>query len=104
MLSWSLTLNSTSIPIGAANCSRPAEAALRTRLNGRVVQEARLGEMIFGVPRIIAHISRFATLRAGDVIATGTPSGVAPVHDGDSVEVEIEGIGVLRNRFVGSED
>ena len=40
----------------------------------------------------------------GDVIATGTPSGVAPVHDGDSVEVEIEGIGVLRNRFVGSED
>ena len=82
----------------------PAEAVLRTRLNGRVVQEARLGEMIFGVPRIIAHISRFATLRAGDVIATGTPSGVGPVHDGDTVEVEIEGIGVLRNRFVGSED
>ena len=82
----------------------PAEAVLRTRLNGRVVQEARLGEMIFGVPRIIAHISRFATLRAGDVIATGTPSGVGPVHDWDTVEVEIEGIGVLRNRFVGSED
>jgi len=82
----------------------PAEAVLCTRLNGRVVQEARLGEMIFGVPRIIAHISRFATLRAGDVIATGTPSGVGPVHDGDSVEVEIEGIGVLRNRFVGFED
>ena len=82
----------------------PAEAVLRTRLNGRVVQEAHLGEMIFGVPRIIAHISRFATLRAGDVIATGTPSGVAPVHDGDSVEVEIDGIGVLRNRFVGAGD
>ena len=82
----------------------PAEAVLRTRLNGRVVQEAHLGEMIFGVPRIIAHISCFATLRAGDVIATGTPSGVAPVHDGDSVEVEIDGIGVLRNRFVGAGD
>ena len=45
------------------------------------------------------NISRFATLRAGDVIATGTPSGVGPVHDRDTVEVEIEGIGVLRNRF-----
>ena len=77
----------------------PADAVLRTRLNGRVVQEARLGEMIFGVPRIIAHISRFATLRAGDVIATGTPGGIGPVRDGDTVEVEIEGIGVLRNRF-----
>lgn len=82
----------------------PAEAVLRTRLNGRVVQEAHLGEMIFGVPRIIAHISRFATLRAGDVIATGTPSGVGPVRDGDVVEVEIEGIGVLRNHFVGAGD
>ncbi len=82
----------------------PAEAVLRTRLNGRVVQEAHLGEMIFGVPRIIAHISRFATLHAGDVIATGTPSGVGPVRDGDVVEVEIEGIGVLRNHFVGAGD
>ena len=77
----------------------PADAVLRTRLNDRVVQEACLGEMIFGVPRIIAHISRFATLRAGDVIATGTPSGIGSVRNGDTVEVEIEGIGVLRNRF-----
>lgn len=77
----------------------PAEAVLRTRLNGRVVQEARLGSTIFGISRIIAHVSRFATLHAGDVIATGTPSGIGPVRDGDTVEVEIDGIGVLRNRF-----
>lgn len=77
----------------------PAEAVLRTRLNGRVVQESVLGNMIFGVARVIAHVSRFATLHAGDVIATGTPSGVSPVRDGDTVEVEIDGIGVLRNRF-----
>ena len=52
----------------------------------------------------IVRFERDGRVMAGDVIATGTPSGVAPVHDGDSVEVEIDGIGVLRNRFVGFED
>ena len=53
--------------------------------------------MVFPVSRLIAHISRFATLRRGDVIATGTPAGVGPLRAGDVVEVEIEGIGVLKN-------
>ena len=78
----------------------PSGATLETRLNGRVVQQSPLNDMIFDVPRVIAHISRFATLHAGDVIATGTPSGIGPVKDGDEVEVEITGIGVLKNRFV----
>jgi 2-keto-4-pentenoate hydratase/2-oxohepta-3-ene-1,7-dioic acid hydratase in catechol pathway len=56
--------------------------------------------MIFPVPRLISHISRFATLHAGDVVATGTPAGVGPMRAGDEVEVEIEGIGILRNRSV----
>jgi len=73
------------------------EARMKTRLNGAVVQDTNLADMIFSVPAIISHISRFATLEAGDVIATGTPSGVGPVKPGDVVEVEIEGVGMLRN-------
>jgi 2-keto-4-pentenoate hydratase/2-oxohepta-3-ene-1,7-dioic acid hydratase in catechol pathway len=73
---------------------------IETRLNGRVVQSANTDMMIFPVPRLIAHISRFTTLHPGDVIATGTPAGVGPMNAGDQVEVEIEGIGLLRNRAV----
>jgi len=70
---------------------------IETRLNGKVVQSANTDMMVFPVSRLIAHISRFATLRPGDVIATGTPAGVGPLKAGDRVEVEIEGIGVLGN-------
>jgi len=73
---------------------------IETRLNGKVVQSADTGMMIFPVPRLIAHISRFATLRPGDVIATGTPAGVGPLKPGDRVEVEIEGVGLLKNSCV----
>lgn len=71
---------------------------IETRLNGRVVQAASTDMMIFPVGRLISHISRFATLRPGDVVATGTPAGVGPMLPGDVVEVEIEGIGILKNR------
>jgi 2-keto-4-pentenoate hydratase/2-oxohepta-3-ene-1,7-dioic acid hydratase in catechol pathway len=73
---------------------------IETRLNGRVVQSANTDMMIFPVSRLISHISSFTTLRPGDVIATGTPAGVGPMNAGDEVEVEIEGIGLLRNRLV----
>lgn len=73
---------------------------IETRLNGRVVQSANTDMMIFPVSRLVSHISRFTTLRPGDVIATGTPAGVGPMNAGDEVEVEIEGIGLLRNRVV----
>jgi 2-keto-4-pentenoate hydratase/2-oxohepta-3-ene-1,7-dioic acid hydratase in catechol pathway len=78
----------------------PDEAYITTRLNGSVVQRDVFGSMIFPVQRIIAHISRFATLEPGDVIATGTPEGIGRVKQGDRVEVEIDGIGVLSNPFV----
>lgn len=75
----------------------PLDATIRTLLNGKVVQESAFNMMIFSIPRIISHISRFATLEEGDVIATGTPGGIGPMKVGDLIEVEIEGIGRLRN-------
>ena len=73
------------------------QTRVRTALNGKVVQDGRLEQLIFPVPRLIAHLSRFATLRPGDVIATGTPEGVGPLKPGDRVEVQIDGIGTLSN-------
>lgn len=70
---------------------------IQTRLNGKVVQQSNTRHMIFTVPRLVAFISKNFTLEAGDIISTGTPSGVGPLQDGDVVEVEIEGIGILRN-------
>jgi 2-keto-4-pentenoate hydratase/2-oxohepta-3-ene-1,7-dioic acid hydratase in catechol pathway len=67
------------------------------RVNGTVRQRGRAVDMIFGVPEIIAYISRIMTLEPGDIIATGTPEGVGPLADGDVVEIEIPGIGTLRN-------
>ena len=78
----------------------PAGAGITTRLNGNVVQRDTFDNMIFSVARIISHISRFATLEQGDVIATGTPEGIGRVHPEDHVEVEIDGIGILSNPFI----
>lgn len=82
-------------------------ATLATRLNGHEVQRASTNDMIFGVPALIAYCSTFAELVPGDTIITGTPGGVGAAREpplwmkpGDVVEVEIDGIGVLRNRVV----
>ena len=75
----------------------PPETRVTTRLNGEVVQDAAIEQMIFPIPRIISHISRFAALEEGDVIATGTPQGVGPLKGGDLIEVEISPIGTLAN-------
>ena len=79
----------------------PDDAGITTRLNGNVMQQDVLGSMIFSVARIISHISRFATLEPGDIIATGTPEGIGRVRPEDRVEVEIDGIGTLSNPFIG---
>lgn len=78
----------------------PATAGLTTCLNGNIVQKSSFGDMIFSVGSIIAQLSRFATLEAGDIIATGTPSGVGPIRPGDTVEISVEGIGTLKNPVV----
>jgi len=77
---------------------------LQTRLNGQVVQEASISDMVFSVASLISLLSRFMTLKPGDVIVTGTPSGVGLARKpplwmkhGDTVEVEIDQIGVLTN-------
>lgn len=78
----------------------PGVLAIRTLLNGEVVQQSNTSLLITGVREIIAFITASMTLEPGDVIATGTPAGVGPMAPGDTVEVEIEGIGVLRNTVV----
>jgi 2-keto-4-pentenoate hydratase/2-oxohepta-3-ene-1,7-dioic acid hydratase in catechol pathway len=80
----------------------PQAARLRLAVNGEVKQDATTGQMIFSVPAIIAFLSSFMTLEPGDVIATGTPSGVGSargeyLEPGDLVEATIEGIGTLAN-------
>ena len=78
----------------------PASLDIRTLLNGEVVQQSNTRLLITSVPEIIAFITASMTLEPGDVIATGTPAGVGPMHPGDTVEVEIQGIGTLRSRIV----
>lgn len=75
-----------------------SDIAVTTRVNGEVRQNARTSQMIFPVPRLIEFVTSIMTLEPGDVILTGTPAGVGPLAAGDVVEVEIEGIGILRNR------
>ncbi len=78
----------------------PQNLHIQTRLNQRVVQDANTAQMIFPIPQIIAFISKNFTLMPGDIILTGTPSGVGRLSHGDVVEVEIENIGTLRNTVV----
>ena len=74
------------------------DLGVECRVNGEVRQRARTADLLFPVPRLIAHISRIMTLEPGDVIATGTPAGIAPVEPGDQIEIEVEGVGTLTNR------
>lgn len=71
--------------------------ALETRLNGKKVQSGNTSDLIFKVDQLISFISGVMTLMPGDLIMTGTPSGVGPINRGDVIEVEIEGIGILKN-------
>lgn len=82
----------------------PSALALTTRVNGRVMQEGRVSDLVFDIPALIEYCSTFTQLLPGDVIATGTPGGVgaartppAWLKDGDLVEVDIPGVGLLTN-------
>jgi 2-keto-4-pentenoate hydratase/2-oxohepta-3-ene-1,7-dioic acid hydratase in catechol pathway len=77
-----------------------SQLRVRTRLNGIVKQDAPVTDMIFSPGVIIEFVTQFMTLEPGDLIATGTPSGVGPMLPGDVVEVEIDGIGTLRNPVI----
>ncbi|BBN94510.1 2-hydroxyhepta-2,4-diene-1,7-dioate isomerase/5-carboxymethyl-2-oxo-hex-3-ene-1,7-dioate decarboxylase-like protein [Deinococcus grandis] len=73
----------------------PRDVRVQTRVNGVVRQDGRTAQMIFPVVDILVYLTRFVTLEPGDVVLTGTPEGVGPVGPGDTVEVEVEGLGVL---------
>jgi 2-keto-4-pentenoate hydratase/2-oxohepta-3-ene-1,7-dioic acid hydratase in catechol pathway len=80
------------------------------RLNGELFQDGNTRDLVFGVRRLVAHASSFCTLEPGDLILTGTPSGIGHARNpprsmqpGDVVEIEIDGIGVLRNPVVGEQ-
>jgi 2-keto-4-pentenoate hydratase/2-oxohepta-3-ene-1,7-dioic acid hydratase in catechol pathway len=77
-----------------------AGLGLTTKLNGELKQQGTTDEMVFDVATLVRYISRIMTLMPGDLIATGTPAGVGPMEAGDVVEVEIQGLGVLRNPVV----
>lgn len=73
---------------------------VKTRLNGEVKQHANTGDLLFDIPTLVSFIAEGITLKPGDVIATGTPSGIGPMKTGDVVEIEIGGIGILRNTMI----
>jgi 2-keto-4-pentenoate hydratase/2-oxohepta-3-ene-1,7-dioic acid hydratase in catechol pathway len=73
------------------------DLALETRVNGEVLQKQRTSDLLFDVPGTVSFVSRYVTLTPGDVIYTGTPGNTRALKSGDTVEVEIENIGVLRN-------
>ena len=76
----------------------PTDLAIATRVNGAVKQASRTSQMTFPPAFLVAYVSRMMTLFPGDLILTGTPAGIGPLSPGDVVEVEIEGIGILRSR------
>ena len=75
----------------------PANVVLETYLNGELKQHVNTSDLIYSVPELINFISHVMSLLPGDIIATGTPSGIDPMYPGDTVEVKIDGIGTLRN-------
>ena len=78
----------------------PADLPVETRLNGRVVQSGRTSQFMTAVPELLEFITASMTLEPGDVVTTGTPAGIGPMNPGDTVEVEIGGIGILRSHIV----
>jgi len=77
--------------------ANPDDVLVETRVNGEVRQHERTSDLIFGTAEIVSYISRYVTLEAGDLIFTGTPGSTQALKPGDVVEVEVEGVGVLRN-------
>ena len=94
-------------PIGPWLETQPPDRddlVIRCVVNGEVCQNGSMTDMIFSPAEILSYLSQFMTLNPGDLILTGTPSGAAPVHAGDSVQVEIPGVGVLFNSIVDEAD
>jgi 5-oxopent-3-ene-1,2,5-tricarboxylate decarboxylase/2-hydroxyhepta-2,4-diene-1,7-dioate isomerase len=89
--------------VDTADVPDPSNLRLRTWINGELKQEGTTADMIFDIPYLIEYFSSFMTLQPGDMIATGTPEGLADVVPGDEVVVEVEGVGRLVNTIVSEE-
>jgi 2-keto-4-pentenoate hydratase/2-oxohepta-3-ene-1,7-dioic acid hydratase in catechol pathway len=99
-------------PIGpcivtADEMTRPDDVALKTRLNGKTLQDGSTSDWLFSLPRLISFLSQYVPLVPGDIVSTGTPAGVGVFRKpqvfmkaGDVIEIEADGIGVLRNPIV----
>jgi 2-keto-4-pentenoate hydratase/2-oxohepta-3-ene-1,7-dioic acid hydratase in catechol pathway len=100
---WRAKSSDTFAPLGPSIVTDldPSSARITGRINGREVQRCSAADLIFGVPALIAWITRWVTLEPGDLIFTGTAGTPAELHPGDEVEVDIEGIGVLTNPVRG---
>jgi 2-keto-4-pentenoate hydratase/2-oxohepta-3-ene-1,7-dioic acid hydratase in catechol pathway len=81
----------------------PSGRRVECRVNGETRQRGNTADLLFGAAFLVHFISHVMTLEPGDLIATGTPAGIAPVEPGDEIEVEVEGVGVLRNRVERAE-
>jgi len=79
----------------------PSKLRMQGRLNGAVVQNCETSDLLFGVDALVAYLSKAITLMPGDLIMTGTPGGIGPLQPGDIFEIDIEGVGVLRNDVTG---
>lgn len=73
---------------------------LKAILNGQVQQDGSTADLIFNIPQLVSFVSQVFTLNPGDIILTGTPSGIGPMQVGDEIQIEIEGLGTLTNRVV----
>ncbi len=84
-------------PVLATPEDVPEDAAVRSYVNGELKQDGSRSQLVFSVPELVAEITTYMTLEPGDVIATGTPEGVGPLADGDTVRIEVEGVGELEH-------
>lgn len=90
--------------VTADEIADPHDLALTAHVNGELRQQGSTRDMIFSIPELIEHISRFMTLQKDDVILTGTPKGISHVHPGDVMRLEVEGLGVLENDIQEEDD
>jgi 2-keto-4-pentenoate hydratase/2-oxohepta-3-ene-1,7-dioic acid hydratase in catechol pathway len=96
----------TFCPVGPAVVSGldPADLRVRAWVDGALRQDGHTSDMLFDVPTLLAYVSHIMTLNPGDILSTGTPSGVGPMRPGQTVTVEITGIGRLENPIVARSD
>ena len=81
----------------------PTSAGVMARLNGTLKQNSNTSDLLFSVAKLVSYISEAMLLLPGDVIFTGTPAGVSPITPGDTVEIEISGVGILQNPVIKEE-